>query len=281
MKHYKAFAIVTKYWKTKQDLFANMITALKGRVRESDFLVVSEKAICTATGNILDEGKIKPSRTAQFLVKYWMRYVWAYILGPLCHSQKETLLRFKKYPLKKGSAHKQAALQHCGLLQALMPYSEGGIDSSNLPYSFVSLPLKNADRIAEKIRNTIYSELGLNVTVIIADTDKTYSWKSFHFTPRSRPIIGIQSITGFVAYIVGRFFKLKRRATPIAVKGENLSAEEALDIADIANNIQGVGAGKTVWDMARAFNVSLNGVSWKMLEETKHKSMAVVRRHID
>ena len=278
MKHHKALAIATHYWKPNEDYIAKIVAALKNRVQEGDIVVVSEKAMSTATGNIVDESLVSSSLTARFLAKYWMRYVWGYILGPLCHSKKRKIWHLRNYPTKEGCAHKQTALQHCGFLQALMPDSEGGIDGSNLPYSYVSLPLNNVYHKAETIRASIKAEMGKNAAVMIVDTDKTYSWRNFHFTPRPNPIKGIQSLGGFIAYIIGRTFKLKNRATPLAVTEVAISVEEALEIAELANWARGFGAGKTIWDMAKTFNVSLTGVSWKMLEEIKHKPIVVIRR---
>jgi F420-0:gamma-glutamyl ligase-like protein len=275
---YKLLAVNTRYWKPDEDYIVDIVAALTGRVHEGDIVVVSEKAVSTATSNIIDESFVKPSFMARFLAKCWMRYVWTYILGPLCHLRKRTICHFRNYPVKEGSAHKQVALQHCSFLQALMHSSEGGIDGSNLPYSYVSLPLSNAHEIAEKICNSIKAELGKNVTVIIADTDKTYSWKNLHFTPRPKPIKGILSVGGFIAYVVGRSFKFKRRATPLAVAGAKITVEEALRIAELANRARRFGAGRTIWDMAETFQVSLTGVSWKMLKETKHKPIVIVRR---
>ncbi|PIX31901.1 hypothetical protein COZ60_02055, partial [Candidatus Bathyarchaeota archaeon CG_4_8_14_3_um_filter_42_8] len=114
--------------------------------------VVSEKAISTASNNIVDENGVRPSLSAKLIAKYWMRIVWGYFLGPLCHFQERLLQRLREYPFETGSRHKQVALQYAGLLQELMFGSEGGIDGSNLAYSYVSLPLKNADELAKKIR---------------------------------------------------------------------------------------------------------------------------------
>ena len=72
--------------------------------------------------------------------------------------------------------------------------SEGGIDGSNLPYSYVSLPLIDADEAAMEIREQILAKLKRNVCVIIADTDKTYKFRNFFFTPRPKPIKGIHSL---------------------------------------------------------------------------------------
>jgi F420-0:gamma-glutamyl ligase-like protein len=71
--------------------------------------------------------------------------------------------------------------------------------------------------------------------------------------------------------------RLKRRATPIAVTGCQISAEKALEIAEVANRARGFGAGRTVWDMAEKFKVELTEVSWEMLETVKHKPIVIVR----
>jgi len=155
--------------------------------------------------------------------------------------------------------------------------SEGGIDGSNLAYSYVSLPLKNADEIAIEIRKQVWSRLRRKVFVMIADTDKAYSFRNFHFTPHPKPIAGVYSSGGFISYVVGRMFKLKRNATPIAVAGCRISVEKALEIAGAANRARGFGAGRTVWDMAEKFKVGLTEVSWEMLETVKHKPLVVVR----
>ena len=276
-KH-KKVAIATPYWKPGEDFLQTITNSVRGKIDDGDFVTISEKAISTALGNILDESIIRPSLLARFLAKYWMRHVWGYVLGPLCHLRKKTIRRFRAYPVREGSAHKQVALQYAGFLQALMHGSEGAIDGSNLPYSYVSFPLENAQAVAQQIQKRVKTELGKKVTVMIIDTDKTYSLRNFHFTPRPKPIQGIHSCGGALAYILGRFFKLKRRATPIAIAGFKLSTKKALTIAEIANRTRGFGAGRTVWDMAETFNVALTGVSWEMLSKIKHKPIVILRK---
>ena len=277
MNRYKAFAIITKYWKPEENYLEEIIKSVEGKTLDEDFVVISEKAISTASNNIVDESHVKPSLSAKLIAKCWMRIVWGYFLGPLCHFQKRLLLRLREYPFEMGSRHKQVALQHAGFLQALMFGSEGGIDGSNLAYSYVSLPLKNANEIALEIRKQIWSRLQRKVFVIIADTDKTYSFRNFHLTPRPKPIKDIHSLGGFITYVIGRMFKLKRNATPIAVAGCQIPAEKALEIAEVANRARGFGAGRTVWDMAEKFKVELTEVSWEMLETVKHKPIVIVR----
>jgi F420-0:gamma-glutamyl ligase-like protein len=211
------------------------------------------------------------------MAKYWMRVVWGYILGPLCRLRKETIQRLKNYPAKEGAQHKQVGLQYAGFLQALMYGSEGGIDGSNLPYAWVSLTLHNAPEIAQKIQTAIKKALDKNVTVLIVDTDKTYSSGHFHFTPRLTYIEGIHSNCGVLAYCAGRFLKLKKRATPIAMASKQLSTKDALNIATIANKVRGFGAGRTVWDMAEKFGVTLTQTTWEMLTNIKHKPIVIVR----
>jgi F420-0:gamma-glutamyl ligase-like protein len=155
--------------------------------------------------------------------------------------------------------------------------SEGGIDGSNLPFSYVSLPLSNPYETAELVHQQIWRKLKKKVYVIIVDTDKTYSFRNFHFTPRPKPMKGIHSLGGVAAYIIGRTFKLRKRSTPLAVAGIGLQAKEALKIANIADRARGAGSGATVWDMAARFNVDATGISWDMLSKVKHKPLVLVR----
>jgi F420-0:gamma-glutamyl ligase-like protein len=135
-----------------------------------------------------------------------------------------------------------------------------------------------ADAVAEEIRRQIWAASRKRVMVMIVDTDKTYSFRNFHFTPRPNPFRGIHAFGGFVAYVVGRAFKLEKRATPLAVAGGFMSPEQALTVAEVSNRARGFGAGRTVWDMAETFKVSLSDVSWEMLETVRHKPIVIVRK---
>ena len=115
------------------------------------------------------------------------------------------------------------------------------------------------------------------MSVAIVDTDKTYSVLGFHFTPRPKPMKGIHAIGGVLAYVVGRSLKLTKRATPLAISGSKLTTNEAIEVAKLANRTRGLGAGRTVWDMAQRFNVDLTNVTWKMLESVKHLPIVIIR----
>ena len=271
-------AIETKYWRPGTNSVEETVKALKEKVADGDFIAVSEKAISTASNNIIDESNIPPSLNAELIARFWMRTIWGFILGPLCRLRQKLLSELRGYPLDIGSRHKQLALQYCSLLQALMFGSEGGIDGSNLPYSYVCLPLEKADEIAEKMRRRILETLGKTVVVIVVDTDKTYSFRNFHFTPRPNPVKGIHSGGGFLAYVIGRSLQFTRRATPLAVAGSSISTEETLHVAELANRARGFGAGRTVWEMAEHFDVELENVTWEMLETVRHKPIVIVRK---
>jgi F420-0:gamma-glutamyl ligase-like protein len=278
MTKYNALAITTSYWKPGDRYIDKIINALEGKIDAGDFVVVSEKAISTALGCMVDESTIKPSLNAKLLASFWMRVVWGYPLGILCHFGQRLLRRLREYPFESGSRHKQVALQQADVLQALMFGSEGGIDGSNLPYDYVSLPLRNAEEVAKEIQRQIRLKLQKDFCIIIADTDKTYRFRNFYFTPRPKPMKGIHSFGGFITYTMGRALGLKKSSTPLAVAGSNLQAGEALTVTNIADKARGPGSGATVWDMAARFNVDVNGVSWEMLSQIRHKPIVIVRK---
>ena len=277
VKRYNTVTITTRYWKPGEDYLQQIVDSIESKIQDGDVVTVSEKAVSTALGSFIDESILKPGRMARFLAKYWMRLAWGYLLGPLSRLRTKTIRHLRNYPLKEGSAHKQLALEQAGFLEALMFGSEGGIDASNLPYSYVSLPLRNAPEIAQEICGYIKTRLGKWVGVMIVDTDKTYSLRTFHFTPRPKPIRGIYSVGGFLSYLIGRFLKMRHRATPVALAGAQMRAEEALEIAETANRARGSGAGRTVWDMAERFGVSVTDVTWDMLCRLEHKPIVIAK----
>jgi F420-0:gamma-glutamyl ligase-like protein len=277
MTKYYALPIATKYWKPGEKYLNNIIEAIEKRVADGDFVVISEKALSITLDNIIDESGVRPSLNAKLISGIWMRIVWGYFLGAVCRLGPRLRRRLQKYPVEAGSRHKQVALQQAGLLQALMWGSEGAIDGSNLPFSYVSLPLSNSYEQAELIHQQIWRKLKKKACVLIVDTDKTYSFRNFHFTPRPNPMKGIQSLGGVAAYVIGRMLKFRKRSTPLAVAGGMLQAKEALKIANIADRARGAGSGATVWDMAARFNVSATEISWDMLSKVRHKPIVLVR----
>ena len=276
---YASRAVRTEYWMPGQNYLVIVAEALNGRIEEGDVVTVSEKALSTAKGRIVNEANVQPGRMARLLAKYWTRMVWGRFLGRACGLKKVNINRLRAYPLKEGSAHKQVALWHAGFLEALFWGSEGGIDASNLPYSYVSLPLDDPSATAEEIRAYLKKALGKEVTVIIVDTDKTYSSGGLHFTHRPNPLRGIRTF-GFSAYVFGRILRLKRRSTPLAVAGSRISTELALNLAEAAHRRRGSGAGRTAWDMAEKFGVSVTEVTWGMLRSCRHTPIVVFKKKL-
>ncbi|MEM2092322.1 MAG: coenzyme F420-0:L-glutamate ligase [Candidatus Bathyarchaeia archaeon] len=270
-------AVETDYWMPGEDYLERIVNAIRGKILDGDIVVISEKAISVAKGLIIDESRIKPSLLAYLIAKFWVRIVWGYFLGRICRLRARNIERLRNYPVREGAAHKEVALRYAGFLHALMWGSEGGIDGSNLPYAYVSLPIDDPQNTAEHIRQHIRNKLGKNVVVMITDTDKTYSIGGLHFTHRPKTLKGIYTLLGFVAYVIGRAFRLKRRSTPLALVGAEISVDLALDIAEAANRARGSGTGLTVWDMAEKFGVGLTGVTWGMLRSVKHKPIVIVR----
>ncbi len=275
---WEATAIKTPYWRPGEDHREAVLSAVRKHLQKDDIIVVSEKAIATAKGLLVDESKIPPSRLATAIALVWVRWVWGYILGVLCHLLPTTMIRLRNYPLPEGARHKQLALKHSNLLQAFQHVSEGGIDASNLPYSYACLPLKDPDMEVSAILSLVREATGKNVGVMIVDTDKTYSWRNIHLCPRSTSFPGLVSGGGLSTYVVCRAFRLKARATPIAAAGVKVTTEEALDIAEITHRARGRGAGWTVWDMAELFGVALTQVTWEMLDRVEHRPVVLVRR---
>ncbi len=277
MTKYSVLSINSKYWCPGENYVKIIVEDIRKNVENKDFIIISEKALSTAMGNYIDENGIHVSFTAKVISRFWMRIIWGYILGFTCHFGKRLILRLRNYPIIEGSRHKQVILQQAGFWDALMWGSEGGIDGSNLPYAYVALPLKNPVKIAEKIQQKIQNKLNKKVIVIIVDTDKTYTFRNFHFTPHSITIKGIHSCGGWITYLVGKALRLKKKSTPIAIGGGTLNVKKALTIANIADKARGAGAGPTVWDMASRFNVGNAETSWKMLKNFSHKPIVIIR----
>jgi F420-0:gamma-glutamyl ligase-like protein len=271
-------AVKSNYWRPGDDYVARIMSSLKKILRDEDIIVVSEKAVSTAKGKIVNEADVKPGNLAYIISRFWMRLFWGHLLGYLCRFRKKTLLRLKNYPTEKGSYHKQVVLDYAGFFQALNYGSEGGIDISNLPYSYACLPLKNPTEEAYYILDRVFGETGKRVTIIIADTDSTFSFRNFHVTSRPHAIDGIKSFQNPLPFLFGRVLKLKQRATPLAVAGNKISVEDALRFSEIAHHARGSGAGRTIWDGAEKFGVGLTEINWEMLEKISHHPIVLIRR---
>lgn len=271
----RVLSVKSAYWRpgtAYQRLLSNMI---KDYVKDGDFVVISEKAIATALGNLVDESKVKASTLARLLTRFWIRFVWGYLLGALARMSLKNIQRLRRYPLEEGARHKQLCLRTVGFLHALKHWSEGGIDVSNLPGSMAMVPLTEGEVIAKTLKDEIQRTLGKRVVVMIVDSDKTFTFRNVHFASRRTSVKGIINI-GPLAFILGRALKLRARSTPIAIS-EKVSTRLALNVAAVANKARGSGVGRTVWDASARFNVPVTQLTWEMLESNIHRPVTLVR----
>ncbi len=267
----------TSFWRPGTDYVSEIIRVTSPHLKNGDIIAVSEKAVSTASGNIYDEAGVIPGTVAKFLAGYWTTALWAGPLGMITGLKRQTRLNLKNYPVKEGAAHKQTALRHVGLLQSLRHYSEGGIDASNLPYTYVSLPLGKPSEVADMIRETVFQRTGKKVTVMIMDGDTTYSWRNLHLAPRVVDTPGLIHFGGVLTFIIGRLFGFKARQTPIAISGDPINPDRALWYANLFHRLCGEGAGRTVWSMSKNMDTSFTGVTWEMLEEVDHFPVTLMR----
>ena len=267
----------TSFWRPGTDYVSEIIRVTSPHLKDGDIIAVSEKALSTASGNIFDEAGVIPGMVARFLAGFWTRKMWAGPIGMMIGLKKQTLLNLRSYPVKEGAAHKQTALWHVGLLQSLRHYSEGGIDASNLPYTYVSLPLSKPIEVADNIRETVFQRIGKKVTVMIMDGDTTHSWRNLHLAPRRVSTPGLIHFGGVLSFFIGRLFGFKARQTPIAVSGDPVNPDRALWYAKLFHRLCGGGAGRTVWSMSSKMETSLTGVTWEMLEAVDHFPITLMR----
>ena len=273
----KTLTLRCRYWRPGTDYASRIAERVKKHINDGDIVAVSEKAISTAKGNIIDESTIKPGAVAGFLSTFWTRRLWGGPLGRAAGFKDQTILNLRAYPREEGAAHKQLALYKTGLFQSLRHYSEGGIDASNLPYSYVSLPLENPTETADTIRNRILDGTGANVTVLIVDGDTTYSWRNLHLSPRKVDSPGLIHFGGVTTFLIGRIFGFKPRQTPIAVSGASINPDQVLWYAKLCHRLSGGGAGRTAWSMSQNMETSLTGVTWEMLESVDHFPVTIIR----
>jgi F420-0:gamma-glutamyl ligase-like protein len=273
----KAIRVKTRYWEPGTDWIKETVHATSPIVKDGDIITVSEKAISTAKGLLIDENVgIKPGFVAKLLVKIWMRRIWGGPLGKLTKLKRRTLGNLRNFPIPEGIYHKQVAIERAGILQALRHYSEGGIDASNLPYSYVCLPLANPSRETEALRSA-YNKIGIKVSTLIVDGDTTYSRGSLHLAPRKVQVKGLIHFGGFITFVIGRALGFISRSTPIAYSELDVNPDWALTLANVAHRVRGHGAGRTVWDMAEKMGVNITEVTWDMLASLDHYPILILR----
>ena len=72
MKEYFINAIRTEYWMPNSNYLDIIVSALRGRVKDGDIIVISEKALSIAKGLIIDEKSVKAGFLARILACFWI-----------------------------------------------------------------------------------------------------------------------------------------------------------------------------------------------------------------
>jgi len=188
----------------------------------------------------------------------------------------------KNYPIDEGSRHKKLALKIGGFLQALKPTSEAGIDTTNVPGYLVSLPLTKPFKLAYEIRRYIAEKLGINLKVVIVDSDKCYKLKkssSLILTCRSTKLPSTINM-GFLSFLIARSLRklFSPYATPIGFSPLNVDVDELLIISELADRARGVGAGRTLYEVEKTLGVKATDVTWEFLISIPHYPIVIVKK---
>jgi len=284
----KIVPIKTRYLKRGEDYLEVIITALKREIKnglkleDGDFVVISEKFVAIGEDNLIDERNVKVGILA-YLCYLWSKYIWGYILGPLLKTRPDRIKNLRKMPREETLKHKQVVIDNVGLIYALKPASEGGVDLTNVPGTYATLLPKDPERSAERIYSVIKKELNVDVIVMIVDTDATYRFFRWYITALPCAINGIVSGIGVLGYILGKLAGVLKigglcGATPLAITGNEIykkySLEEILHIADVADRCRSDPT-KSIHQYMERYNTF--EISEEILEKIEHTPIVVVK----
>lgn len=281
-RDFVAIPLESKIWRPKTNFKRNIAELVKKVALDGDYIVVSEKALSSALGFLYDESSIKSDLYSKLITYLTTNLLWGEALSRVCKLSPETSIFLRRYPLTEGARHKKLALRIGGVLQALKPTSECGIDATNVPGHLVSLPLEKPFEIANDIRKHLARELGINVRVVISDSDKCYQFKPLPKLILSCRNSGIRTSVnlGFVSFFVARFFNnfFSPYATPIGFSPLNLDATELLIVAELADRARGFGIGRTVYEIEKKLRIRATEVTWDILDSFPHYPVVVIKK---
>jgi len=273
---YQVIPVKTGYIKPNEP-YDIILDNAKDFLEDGDFFVISETPIAISQGRLVDEALFKPSILSIFLADIWAKYIWGYFLGPVLGIKKRTIQNLRNLP-PEARSHKEVVLKYYGLKHALKPASEAGIDLSNAPGTFVSFLPDKPEDVAADIAGKISNNFGIEVVVIIIDTDVTYELLGKRFTSLPISTEGIKADFGIFGYFLGRFGKIVG-PTPLAVsKPENLDI--VMEIAKIADDYQNNTeyCMKTGYDVEKIFNDKIDSVTVEMLDSIQHIPAVIIRK---
>ncbi|XRO75367.1 coenzyme F420-0:L-glutamate ligase [Methanocaldococcus sp. 28A] len=280
----RAYPIRTKYIKKGENFIPIVIEALKNsgiKLEDGDFVVLSEKMVSTAEGNFVDESKFKSGVLAYFCY-YWSKYLWGYVLGKLFKIKEDKIKNLRNMPKEETLRHKQTIIETVGLRYALKPYAEGGIDLTNVPGTYACPLPKNPKKWAEILYKEIKKELGVDIVVMVADTDATYKVLNFYVTALPYAIDGIISGIGVFGFILGRLADVLKiggfaGCTPLAIAGNEIYKKytigQLVRIAFICDRVHKTI--KNINEVLEKYNSYI--ITEEILEKLEHTPVVVVK----
>jgi F420-0:gamma-glutamyl ligase-like protein len=271
-----------RYWFPGSNFIRDIVRRYRDSLDDGSVIVITEKAVSVALGNIYDESVIKSDIISKYLTLIVNSYLWGRILYRVFRHGDDFLRLIKEVPLEHLTTHKKLSIKYGGLKHFIKPYSEGGIDATNLPYYYVSLPLRNADKVVREVREDIVKLVCKDVYVLLIDSDRTFKPKqtsSIAISTRPSYIKGIIDLGG-LGYILGRLFPkvFSEYPTPVAYEGFWYGLPRILKIAKIAEGFMGHGLGRIAIDMLRNLGKKdFSDVRWVDMNRVKHYPVIVVK----
>ncbi|WP_423792645.1 coenzyme F420-0:L-glutamate ligase [Methanocaldococcus indicus] len=276
----RAYPIKTRYIKKGENPIPTILGAIKNsniKLEDGDFIVLSEKMIATAEGRFIDESQYNPSILAYFCY-YWSKYLWGYLLGKILGLKEEKIKNLRNLPKNETLNHKEAIIKEVGLLYALKPYAEGGVDLTNVPGTYACLLPKNPKYWAKKLKEEIKKEFNIDVNVMVADTDATYRIFNIYITALPYAIKEIKSGLGVIYFILGKLAERLKiggfvGCTPLAVVGDKLDTYTLVRIAFISDRVH-----KTIKNMEELYKkFGTYIITEEHLEKLEHTPVVIVK----
>jgi len=183
--------------KPGDDLAAMIVGAAEeqaGGLKPGDVLVVASKALSKALGLMVRLEDVRPSREAvklaektggdprhvQLILENSDRLLLAIPFGGLVRSG---IVKLEKMAEDVKRAREALRFASCELAveREKQIYSNAGIDFSNSPEGYVTIPPANLDGVAKALRSRIKDLTGLDVPVVISDTEYWFFLGSLDF----------------------------------------------------------------------------------------------------
>ena len=269
-----------RYWYPGANVVKEIWRTYKDTLRPGDIIALSDKALSIAYGSIYDEKLIHPDPITKFMTYIVSKIFWAKVMHYMF--LEDTLSILTSTPLNVLASHKKLSIKIGGLKHFLKPLSEAGIDTTNLPYTYVSLPIQNIDKIVNELKEQLELLSSMPINILVIDSDKCFQpkgYRSIAFATRPTGIKGIIDL-GAIAYFIGRRFKkyFVEYPTPVAYTGPWLGLRALLKISKIVDEKRGHGLGRNIIEVLRRLGKrSYDEVTWRDLGRVKHYPAIVVR----